>query len=295
MKVQNSNKKASRFAPWKVLGVLSLLAVMVFVPPSAVFAQNYELSQDCETALVGTNHTIMVKVTDDNGGPVANLALRFNVMGVNPGFYTGITTGQDGTAELSYTGANSGVDSVILLAGSYPSIATTWTHDAEDPQLLSCVGASSKAVTVGGRVTLNAKKWGAVTIALCAATGTDALDVYDVDPDSLRLVGVAPWHSLYKDSRLCSDGRDGFVDLVLLFKSREVVKALEDSLGRELEDGEEVALTLTGNLYNDTSMEGEWLATIKKECDWKTRLGEMLQKMRENKKEDRGRGRAWWR
>ena len=54
-----------------------------------------------------------------------------------------------------------------------------------------------------------------------------------------ELAGVAPWHSKQKDSRLCPDGKDGLVDLVLKFKNREVVKALEKDLGKELVDGDD--------------------------------------------------------
>ena len=53
------------------------------------------------------------------------------------------------------------------------------------------------------------------------------------------------------------------MDLVLKFKNRDVVKALEDSLG-ELVDGQEVELPVTGSLKDGTAFEGVWQAMIKK-------------------------------
>ena len=124
----------------------------------------------------------------------------------------------------------------------------TWT--AEDECL-------TPRVEVGGKVTLNVKKRGALTISVC---GTDEFDVSNVDPETVRLAGVAPWHWKQKDSRLCLDGKDGFVDLVFKFKNRKVVEAL----GPDLEDTDGVTLALTGELYDGTAFGGEWVAEIKK-------------------------------
>jgi hypothetical protein len=135
------------------------------------------------------------------------------------------------------------------------TISTEWT--AED------LCSSSQKVLVGGRLTFNAKKRGALKIAVC---GTDDLDVSNVVPKTVKLAGVAPWHWKQKDSRLCPDGKDGVVDLVLKFKNREVVEALEKDLGKELVDGDDdVRLALEGELYDGTLFGGEWVADIKKE------------------------------
>ena len=76
MKIYKFNRRDRRFAPWAALCVLSLVGAMVFALPSVVFAQTYtyELSQDCETAMVGTEHTITVEVTDENGALVAGVS-----------------------------------------------------------------------------------------------------------------------------------------------------------------------------------------------------------------------------
>ncbi|MDH3559304.1 MAG: hypothetical protein OES18_25970, partial [Deltaproteobacteria bacterium] len=82
MKLEKFNKRDTRFTPWPALCVLSLIAAMVFAVPSLVFSQTYEFSQDCETALVGTQHTIRVKVT---GSTDTSFGFWFGGDGPNPG------------------------------------------------------------------------------------------------------------------------------------------------------------------------------------------------------------------
>jgi hypothetical protein len=99
---------------------------------------------------------------------------------------------------------------------------------------------------------------------------------------------VAPWQSKYKDSHLCPGGKDGVGDLVFKFKNREVLEALEKSVG-ELEDGTEVGLALTGTMNGSkTPFEGEWLAVIKQEgkMHWKDKhKKDKNHKDKENKKD----------
>jgi hypothetical protein len=257
MKVYKFNKRDTRFAPWAALCVLGLIAAMVFAVPSVVFAQTYEFSQDCETALVETEHTIRVKVTDSTdtsfgfwfggGGPNAGKI-------VAPTFVPDAATGE---FEYTYTSTDVGTDELGLINQWYLPLATTfvtWTDNEAD------LCSSSQSVLVGGRLTLNPKKKGALKIAVCA---TDGLDVSNVAPTTVLLAGVEPFHWKQKDSRLCPDGKDGVKDLVLKFKNRDVVKALEDSNG-ELADNQEVELALTGSMDDGTTFDGVWKAEIKK-------------------------------
>jgi hypothetical protein len=257
MKVYKFNKRDTRFAPWTALCVLSLIAAMVFAVPSLVFAQTYEFSQDCETALVGTQHTIRVKVT---GSTDTSFGFWFGADGPNPGTlvapFPGLVPDANGEFEYTYTSTGVGTDELRLIGVSYITLATvytTWTDNEAD----LCLESKSAGVTVGGRLTLNAKKKGALKIAVCAA---DGLEVSKVDPETVQLAGVAPWHWKQKDSSLCPDGKDGVVDLVLKFKNREVVEALENSVG-ELADGQEVELALTG-MNHGKAFDGVWQAMI---------------------------------
>ena len=259
MKVYKFNRRDRRFAPWTALCVLGLIAAMVFAVPSVVFAQTYDFSQDCEMALVGTPHTIRVKVTDSSD---TSFGFWFGGGGPNAGTIVAPTIVPDavtGEFEYTYTSTGVGIDELGLINQWYLPLATvytTWTDNEAD----LCSQSKSPGVTVGGRITLNAKKKGALKIAVCAV---DGLEANTVDPETVQLAGVEPWRSKQKDSRLCPDGKDGVVDLVLKFKNRDVVKALEDSLG-ELADGQEVVLPLTGSLKDGTTFEGEWEAVIKK-------------------------------
>lgn len=256
MKTYKFNRRDKRFAPWAALCVLSLIAAMVFALPSMVFAETLEFSQDCETALVGTQHTIKVKVTDYAGFPFGIWFGRYNP-GPTTGFVTPtIAPDENGEFEYTYTSTGVGTDELVFINQLYIDVGvvnTTWTANEAD----LCSG--SQKVLVGGKITLNAKKKGALKIAVCAV---DGLDVNNVNLDKVYLAGVAPWHSKQKDSRLCPGGKNGVVDLVLKFKNREVVEALEKDSLVELADGDPVDLVLTGELNDKTPIEGTWKAVI---------------------------------
>ena len=194
---------------------------MVFAVPSLVFAQTYiaELSQECDFALVGTEHTITAKVTD-GAAPAADVQVLFWINdGPNTNFFdedkSAPLTDQDGIATFTYTGSSADfAPDVITFNWVKPDL--TWVHLAEINTTWTANEADlcsdSPGVTVGGRLTLNARKHGALKIAVC---GADDLDVSNVDPETVRLAGVEPWHWKQKDSRLCPDGKDGLVDLVV--------------------------------------------------------------------------------
>jgi hypothetical protein len=105
----------------------------------------------------------------------------------------------------------------------------------------------------------NTKSDGVMPIAIL---GTAGFDVTTVDPATVRLAGVAPMRSALEDvatpfepftgkteALACvSLGPDGFVDLSLKFDSREILAAIQESLGREVVDGTALIVPLTGNL-----------------------------------------------
>lgn len=113
---------------------------------------------------------------------------------------------------------------------------------------------------------LNLKSTGVLSVAIL---GTEEFDVTKIDPESVQLVGVAPLRWYINDvatpyipligKASCNDcneiRRDGFDDLTLRFRKRDIVEALG-----EVEDGECLILELTGNLfevYGGTSFVGE--------------------------------------
>jgi hypothetical protein len=119
--------------------------------------------------------------------------------------------------------------------------------------------------------------------ALAAAiAGSSTLDVRSIDPASLRLVGMAPRGAVYAHGAATSKtalrlgktivsaclGRgDGYLDLVAIFEARDLVTAINATLGRPLVDGETVSLTLTGRLkpeFGGTPIVGESLVITKR-------------------------------
>jgi hypothetical protein len=118
---------------------------------------------------------------------------------------------------------------------------------------------------------LNVKSRGVLPAAIL---GTADFDVTTVDLSSIRLLDVTPTRSGLEDVDTpfnpfvckknkfdCTDeGPDGFQDLTLKFYRQEIVQAIEDDLGRPVEDGEVIVLPLTGTLLEDfggTPIEGK--------------------------------------
>ena len=269
MKEDKSYRPDRRYASWAALCVLSLLAAMVFAVPSVVFAQiTGELSQECDFALIGTEHTITAKVTE-GGAPGATVPTFF--YSTDPDNYGTYKSGalsfdENGIATFTYMVDSVGQVDISLLwvkqDGSYDwvtldAVTTTWTSDDQD--LLSCMEPSAQTVNVGGHGKLNVKKKGAMRIMVCS---DGELDLFSVDPETVTLAGVKPERWKYKDIRYCAGGKDGFVDLVFKFKNRKIVEALEGVLARELVDDDKVELDLAGSLDDGTPLEGTYAVEI---------------------------------
>jgi len=105
----------------------------------------------------------------------------------------------------------------------------------------------------------NVKRRGVLPVAIL---GSEDFDVGMIDVASIRLAGVDPNRSGYEDvatlvmdgdeCECTTDGPDGYLDLTLKFKTQDIVEALG-----EVADGEELVLTLTGVLLDETPIEGE--------------------------------------
>jgi hypothetical protein len=117
---------------------------------------------------------------------------------------------------------------------------------------------------------LNTRSGGVLPVAIL---GTDDLDVSTIDPGSVRLEGVAPLRWAWEDVATpfepwlgkadcledCTEaGPDGYMDLTLKFKKREVVAALG-----AVADEACLVLKLTGNFFDLRAIEGEDVVLLK--------------------------------
>jgi hypothetical protein len=112
---------------------------------------------------------------------------------------------------------------------------------------------------------LNVRSRGLLPLAIL---GSEDFDVTTIDVSTIRLEGVAPIRSNYEDVATPVDGEececttkgpDGYLDLTLKFKTQDIVAALG-----EVVNGEVLVLTLTGELSDGTSIEGEDCIRVKK-------------------------------
>jgi len=119
---------------------------------------------------------------------------------------------------------------------------------------------------------------------LWVAVSGEGIDVSTIDRSTIRLEGVEPFYSRVKnismiehksqtssksgkEFKYCSvKERDENADLLMIFKTWEIVEALENNLGRKLVSGEPLVLSLTGNLNSmngGNEIVGEDLVIIK--------------------------------
>ncbi|MCA9427488.1 MAG: hypothetical protein KC940_25250 [Candidatus Omnitrophica bacterium] len=104
-----------------------------------------------------------------------------------------------------------------------------------------------------------------------AILGTEDLDVRTIDPTSIQIAGATPRKGFYWDvaapvESSDSEGecrecrrtrRDGYHDLVVFFKSSDLVDSLREQYGEEIEDLDCVNLTLTCTTDDGASLSGE--------------------------------------
>jgi len=114
---------------------------------------------------------------------------------------------------------------------------------------------------------LNLKSNGMLPVAIL---GTDALSVQDIETSTITLQGVSPLRYAYEDVSKplvdpiseCDcheDGPDGYEDITLKFETQAIVETLGD-----VNDGDQILLTLKGNLLDGTEIEGHDCVLIHK-------------------------------
>lgn len=236
-----SSKRGRRLAQFIPVALLLII-------PSMVYAMTVTVTVDSATHPVGEE--VVVTATVVEGSPCFP-TLRFEVVdGPNAPLEQDVNTYyENGLAVSTFTyvsNGEAGVDTIEVYDG--------WCGGDKFPATVEWIGDSPTSVSpdIVARPKLHVRKRGLFRVAIC---NTDEFNVHDVDPETVKLMDVEPVRWRYKDRKFCPGGKDGFVDIVLKFKNRKVVRALQEALGRKLVNGEEVELDLTGSLYDETAID----------------------------------------
>ncbi len=170
------------------------------------------------------------------------------------------------------------------------------------PVSLSTKGDSVEvAVDIKPRSCPNPLKVNTNSVVPVAILGSKDLDVHDIDPATIQLEGVSPRHWKVRDVATpydadtmqgdCFDctkkGRDGFPDLILKFKTRDIVKAIGPV--KDLKYGDYLPLELTGALTDGTAIWGDDVVRIIKKKKYSKKwikkwLFSWLQEIKKEKK-----------
>jgi len=235
------SEKGRRFAPI----ILGLFFTLLLIIPSMVYAVTVTVTVDSATHPVG-EEVVVTAVAD---GSLWWSGLHFAILDGGPNGPYAEEVGADydnGLWVSTFTyvsNGESGLDTIEVYAnymgGAPPadkgSATVEWIADSP----------KSVSPDVIARPKLNVKKRGAFKMAIC---NTNNFNVNDVDVESVKLMGVEPVRWKFVDKDYCPGGEDGLEDLVFKFKNQEVVKALEEALGKELVHEELIHLEFTGSL-----------------------------------------------
>ena len=245
------SRRGRRFAP----AVLGLFSALLLIMPSLVYAMTVTVTVDSATHTVGEE--VVVKAVAD--GSLWWPGLHFAILDGGPnGPHEGEvqTQNEDGleVSTFSYvSNGKAGIDTIEVYANYWDG--TFSAKGSATVEWLPDTPKTASAVIVT-RPKLNVSSHGVLSITLC---GTGDFDVKSVVADSVELMGRTPVRLAYHDVQGINGGPDGFVDLILKFKTKEIVAALG-----EVEDGEVVDLTLTGSLVDERPLEAQFQMEILK-------------------------------
>jgi len=84
------------------------------IDPVADASDMITLTQDTSTATLGTPHTLMAMVTDEDDKPQAGKEVLFSVItGPNAGLFATVITDANGMAAFTYTSSKLGKDTIV--------------------------------------------------------------------------------------------------------------------------------------------------------------------------------------
>ncbi len=137
------------------LGANTLNVEFQVCSPSQYSANPLVLSPSSGSNATGTSHTVNAQVVDFFGNGVSGAPITFTVSGANSA--TGIvTTDASGTARFTYSGSNSGQDTIVATSDNLTSntAGETWTSTSN--ATITTVGSSLNPSTLGQSVTFTA-------------------------------------------------------------------------------------------------------------------------------------------
>ena len=242
------SRRGRRFIP----GILGLFSVLLLIMPSLVYAMTVTVTVDSPTHTVGEEVVVTAVVDGSLWWP----GLHFAILDGGPnGPYEGeVQTVRDVNLWVStftyVSNGKAGVDTIEVYANYWDG-----TFQEKGSATVEWVPNTPSAVIIT-RPKLNVKSHGALSITLC---GSGNFDVKSVVADSVKLMGVSPVRQAYEDVLSIDGGPDGFTDLILKFKTKEIVAALG-----EVEDGDKVDFVLTASLVDETPLEVQFQMEILK-------------------------------
>jgi hypothetical protein len=187
-------------------------------------------------------------------GNVASEPIPFDTTGAMTFIGIRDTQGID-AIEISGTGQLYHLDGAFFIdafrSGGVPDTGPADIEVEVEIKPPNCLGAQ---IPLKAR-RINDKSRGVTPVVII---GDETYDVTQIDPSTVRLQGVEPLRDAIEDASHCNaEEGDGELDLTLKFDTQKLAAAIEDSLlaeGKTLNDGDMVALHLTGNLYDDTQI-----------------------------------------
>ena len=139
-------------------------------------------------------------------------------------------------------------------------IGAQWTEDIPPVGICNFVAVDIKPGSCPNPVNLKSK--GVLTVAVL---GSENFDVTSIDAASVRLEGIGAIRSSYEDvsgmvveandCECTEEGPDGYADLIVKFRTQEIVDELVRSQG-ELEKNQTLMLSLTGELSDGGAVTG---------------------------------------
>jgi hypothetical protein len=219
---------------------------------------------------IGTNANLKWDKSTDT--QTVQHGLTYNIrIGTSPGgceIVTPMSDNMTGNRRIPKFG-NVGHNTIWTIKGLKEGITYYWSVQAIDNSFAGSHFAMEQSFTIG-KISisidikpgscpnpLNVKSKGVLPVAVL---GSSDFNVTEVDFSTIELEGVTPIRCSIEDvsspanspNDCIPDGPDGYDDLCLKFDTQEIVNAISP-----VEDGQEVTLTLTGNLNDGTPIEGK--------------------------------------